>query len=256
MGINIEINWIFWESNMTKTVTNMTPSVKLSEADTINYAVNSMLCNVNTILPCKIIAVNSLRYDIQPLLNNLDFIGAPYAPPIIYNVPAMDIAGNGAGVIIEYIVGDVVAVGFSQRDMTSIKSTWTLQNPNSRRKFDLADALIISRLSNTAPTIYVKITTAGITLEGVSTPIIINTTGDATVNGDNININASSEANITAPTINLNGAVIASSTMAVGGGLSAPSASINDKDFATHTHSPGSYSNSGGSVTGVSGSVS
>ena len=41
--------------------------------------------------------------------------------------------------------------------------------------------IIIKRVSNTPPTIYIKVTDSGITIEGNNTPINVHTTGNASI---------------------------------------------------------------------------
>jgi len=147
-------------------------------------AIDYNLLNINTMIPCKIIEVDNTtnRYTIEPLNYGVAVDGSPLAPPLIYSVPAMSTRGNNAGLIIEYAVGDKVVVGFCQRDITNIKKDWTLSKPNSYRKFSLSDGVIINYINNTLPTIFVKVTSAGIEINAPSLPV--------TVNSQSANINS------------------------------------------------------------------
>ena len=167
-----------------------------SQANTLAYAINQSLLNLNTTFPAKIFAINDDgTFDIQPLINILNASSVPSAPPNIYNVPAGIIQGGNAGLIITYQVSDTVLVSCSQRDISAIKKTWTQGNPASYRKFNLADAIIIMQLNNTLPTIYVKIDSAGITINSPSLPL--------TANCQTASINATDSATINSPAINL-----------------------------------------------------
>lgn len=146
-----------------------------SQANTLAYAINQSLLNLNTTIPAIILAINDDgTFDIKPLLNIINASGVPSAPPNIYSVPASIVQGGTAGIIISYQINDTVLVSCSQRDISAIKKTWTQGNPASYRKFNLADAIIIGQLNNTSPTIYVKIDTSGITITAPSLPVIIN----------------------------------------------------------------------------------
>ena len=220
-------------NNNNTTSTTLTKEIFNSEGNTLNYAINQSLLDINTVQICKVISYNSGNRTcvVQSILNNINAKGFPLTPAIQYTVPIMDIAGNNCGIQIEYATGDLVMVGYSQRDITTIKLWFTQTpsspitkslNPNSYRKFNISDGIIIGRISSTAPTTVIKITSSGIDLEAGSTPITLNTSGNVNINGNNITLTGSN--------INLNGTV-----------------KINGTNFATHAHSG---VQSGGSNTG------
>lgn len=167
--------------------TTMSQDVGFSLTNTINYAVNQILMGVNTCLPCEIKEVTGNTYTIQPLNNIIGADGTPYVPSFIYNVPYSIETGGNAGFLIEPTVGDKVLVVFSQRDISIIKKEWARNNPESYRKFSLADAIIVKRLSNELPTIFVKATSAGIEITAPSLPVTI-TSQTANVNADTVNL--------------------------------------------------------------------
>lgn len=171
------------------TATTLNQNNLNSKTNQLEYAINSILLNVNTVLPCKILSIENNRASVQSIINMLDAQGNPLAYPIIHDVPIIQIVGGNAGIIIEYVVNDIVAVGFSQRDISTIKSTWATGNPGSYRKFSLADAIIIGKLSNELPTVHVKITAAGIEILAPDLPITA-TCQTATVNADQVDINS------------------------------------------------------------------
>lgn len=172
---------------MTGASSNITQDVRYSSANTLQYAFNQMLMGVNTCLPCEIIAITGNTYTIQPLNNTIGADGTPYAPPLIYNVPYALESGGNAGFIIEPAIGDKVLVVFSQRDISIIKKEWARNNPESYRKFSLADAIIVKRLSNDAPSIFIKVTSAGIEMTSPSLPVNVNA-DTVTVNADTVNL--------------------------------------------------------------------
>lgn len=211
----------------TSANTTYKPEVSNSLANSVNYAILQTLLNVNTMIPCKILAVNGLRYTVLILTNFLDSTGKPFTAPTIYDVPAMQLVGNGAGVIIEYAIGDVVQVGFCQRDISTVKQNWTQANPASYRKFSVSDGIILGYLSNTTPSVNITILSTGITINSNNTPVVINPgTSPVTINGDLV---VTGTATI--------------DTDAVIDGLS----------FNAHVHGPGSYNVAAAPVLGSSG---
>ena len=234
----------------------------------INYCINNVLMQLNTILPAKIISVSGQFATIETLLIPKG-LNQPSPNPIqISGVPLGQIVGGNAGIIIDYQPNDVVLCGAVQRDISSMRNTWTGGVAPSNRKFNLSDVVVICKLSNTLPTTYVKVTDAGgveIKCSG-SQPVSITTTGNVTANCNNAiitasgnvtancvnaNVTATGQATITAPTINLTGNVI------ISGSLTCATAVVGGKDFATHTHGHGTYATptGGGAVGGDSGIV-
>lgn len=189
-------------------------SVSNSKTNTIKYAINQSLLNVNTILPCEIMAINGNRYTIQILTNYIDSTGKPSDAPTIYNVPYAVIQGGNAGVIITPIVGDAVAVGFSQRDISIVKQNWKKSNPGSFRKFSVSDAIILGTLTNTPPTINITINQDGIVINAPSLPVQMNC--------QTAEINADQSATINTPRVIIGGA----STAIVGGNFQILNASM------------------------------
>ncbi len=230
---------------MTQTSTTLTRDVFNSEGNTINYAIAQKMLLINSIMICQVISYDTEKRtcNVVSILNGIMATGTPIAPPTQYEVPIMDIAGNGCGIEIEYAANDIVIVGYNQRDFTGLKNLWNNDpgepiatsvnfNPNSYRQFNLADGVILGRLSNVAPTIKIKLTSAGIDIESGGEPVTINTTGDLVINCNKATVTATSEIDLAAPTVKI-------------GGI----------DFATHTHESGTYTAGATPVTGISGTV-
>lgn len=256
--------------------TTLTRDVLNSEANQIDYAIKQKMLQINTAIPCEVQSYNSTTRtcNIMPIINNIDGSGNPIQPPILYNVPISDDVGNDCGLEIEYVKGDIVIVLFCQRDISNLKTWWnngntTINssfNPASYRLFNIADGIIIKRISNKPPTVKIKIASDGISIQAVGLPVDINC--------ETTNINSTSKVNITAPEINLNGPVkvtgALTSTVSVtaptvtGGTTTISNAGINNSSgdvningapFRAHEHSAGTYSAPNGAVSGVSGAI-
>lgn len=152
------------------------------------YIANNLLMTINTVFPAKITAISGLRATIQTIINTLA-INQPSPPPmVIEDVPIAQLTGGNAGIIIEYKVGDVVLCGAIQRDISSIKNNWQQANPASARKFSVSDAIILFHLSNSLPTVYVKINNNGIEITAPNKSVAVNAS-NVTVTADNTVVN-------------------------------------------------------------------
>jgi hypothetical protein len=158
------------------TKTNWTPDVDYTESNQIQFAMQQMLMGLNTAMLAKVICVNSdSTLDVQPLTNYLDVDKSPITPNPIYNIPYGKLFGNGAGIITEYGDGDTVLILCCQRDITITKKTLAQSNPDSFRKFDANDAIVLLNLSNINPGVFISILKSGITIQAPNTPV--NVTG-------------------------------------------------------------------------------
>jgi hypothetical protein len=171
--------------------TTYSPEISNSQANTLQYAINQALLAINTLSPAKITAINGLRYTVEILVNYIDSNGIPYSAPTLYDIPTQILGGDGAGVIVEYAVGDVVNVGFCQRDISIVKQEWVTANPASYRKFNVSDGIILGYLTNTLPAVNITITKNGIILNSNNTPVTINSgSGNVEINANDVTINS------------------------------------------------------------------
>lgn len=176
-----------------------------TNADTtslLKFAMQSMMLNVNTAYAGKIISINQSanKYAVQPIVNPLSTTGQPLTAPIIYDVPSVIVSGASAGVIIDYVVGDIVLVVCFSRDSTNAVKNQGVENPASSRKFSIADSCIVGKIPTSLPTTYVHIKSDG-DVEVHGTNVVTNCT-NSTVNCTTSTTNATT-ANVNASTIKL-----------------------------------------------------
>ena len=145
---------------------------------------NNSLMSLNTLFPAKIVEINGLRATIETIINPIFVNQSSPSPMTITNVPIGQLSGNGAGIIIQYAKDDIVLCGAIQRDISSIKNTWSQANPASARKFSLSDAVILLQLSNSLPEVFIEVLKTGV---NVTAPVV-------TINSNNINLGGSGGA--------------------------------------------------------------
>jgi len=190
------------------------------EYNQLLFMIRQVLSKVNVAALCEVLAVHGGGLgpvgfvDLQPLVNQVDGYGNAIPQGVLHNIPYMRMQGGVNAIILDPQVGDVGVTVFADRDITAVKNTAKQANPNSNRRFDVADGLYLGGLLNGTPTQYVEFTAGGITVVSPS------------------------EITLQAPIINLEGAVVASSTINATGEVTG-----NGKQLSTHTHSgvqPGS----------------
>jgi len=198
---------------MTNIIASRELNSDLSLTDSLDFYRTKIFQQINTLTLGKVLGVDlaTKRLEVQPLINGVDTNNAPIIPPIIYDVPFGTIRGGSAGIITEYQVGDTVIIGFCQRQIDATKATMGPSTPTLYRYFSLQDAVVLSHWSNTDPTIFIELSSAGITVQAGAQPVAITSTGNVTVNAQHATINATN--------IDLNGTL-----------------SINGKPYLSHAH--------------------
>ena len=256
--------------------TTLAPSNRNGGVNQLDYAIQSRVYDLNTMLPCEVIATrtkdNMNFYDVQSLLYPRDPKGQPARDennvliprPIMHNVTSSIMSAGICAIIMNYQKGDKVWVNFCQRDLTnSINSGFQPATPASARALSLCDGVIKCHIDNLSPDTY----TTNIKFNSDGT-LSITTTSEKPLNvisGGDVNVTSNGNTTITAPTIKLNGDVTisGSTTMQNGAnitnGLTTDTATIGGKNFATHVHNnippQGTYTapSGGGLVAGTSG---
>lgn len=224
---------------MVKPVSStLSPSNRNGAINQLDYAIQSRIYDLNTMLPCEILTIysgdngNNL-YDVKSLLNPrdakgrpaVDENGTPISPPTIPRVTASIIAGGISAIIIPYAVGDKVWVSFCQRDITNaIGAKFQTTTPASARALSLCDGVIKCHIDNKEPdsyTTFIKFMPDG--------TLSITVTDGKPMNFKASTFNFDGDVNITGSTTMQDG-------VDVTGGLTTDTASIGGINFATHVH--------------------
>ena len=181
------------------------PSDLAGDYNALVFIVKQILNRANISAVCEVKAVRGGGVgqqgyvDLQPLLNQIDGYGDSIPPGILHNVPFFRLQSGSSAIIIDPQVGDVGLAVFSDRDISAIKFQYnngTMSsvlsngaNPNSRRRFDVADGLFFGGFFNGTPTQYIQFQSNKILISSPS----------------NVVINSPVEIDITSPLINLSG---------------------------------------------------
>lgn len=102
--------------------------------------------------------------DVQPMVNMLD--GANNATPhgTIYHIPYLRLQGGTNAIILDPVINDIGICVFAHSDITSVKNTGAISNPNSGRNNAPADGLYIGGVLNGVPQQYIMFAGGGISV--------------------------------------------------------------------------------------------
>lgn len=152
---------------------NQTPNDAAGQFNAIQFIARQLLnkCSVAALVEVKactnsggVAAVGFV--DVQPLVNQTDGYGNAIEHGTIYKLPYFRLQGGENAVIIDPQVGDIGIAVFSDVDISKVKETKKRANPGSRRRFDMADGMYFGGMLNGIPSVYVRVTSAGIDIHG------------------------------------------------------------------------------------------
>ena len=179
----------------------------LCEYDKVISQFNSLITNVNTAIPCKVVAIEKQEQrgvnivgfvDIQLMIEQTNGQKKGNETAIVCNVPYIRIQGGTNAVIIDPEINDLGVAIFASRDITNFKEARRQTPPATWRKFSISDAIYIGGIRNQKPVQYIHFRNDGI--EIYSPKRVHITTPTVLIDSDNTTINTSAKT-----TINANG---------------------------------------------------
>lgn len=163
-------------------VLNARPEQTVPGAAQDKYIIESLISNIHTMIPVKILSVtvpaDTLapigRCEVQPLVQQIDGSNNTYDLGKIINVPYLRVQGGSNAIVIDPQVGDVGLCGFCERDISIVKRTGELSAPDNRRRYDINSAVYMFTMMSGTPTQYIHFKSSGVNIK---------TTGDLNING-------------------------------------------------------------------------
>ena len=209
----------------------------LCEYDKVISQFNSLITNVNTAMPCKVVAIEKQEQrgvnivgfvDIQLMIEQTNGQKKGNETAIICNVPYIRIQGGTNAVIIDPEINDLGVAIFSSRDITNFKEARRQTPPATWRKFSISDAIYIGGIRNQKPVQYIHFRNDGIEIYSpkrvhITTPTVLIDSDNTTINTSaKTTINANGGCEINAETTNngnvkINGNAKISGNLLVGG---------------------------------------
>lgn len=122
------------------------------------------------------------RCSIRPLVQQIDGNNNVYSRGEIKNVPYLRVQGGKNAVIIDPVVGDVGLAGFCDRDISMVKRTGESAAPNTRRQYDINDAVYMFTCMSGEPEQYIHFTENEIHVTSPSKVLIDSPLVEATQN--------------------------------------------------------------------------
>lgn len=205
----------------------------LCEYDKVISQFNSLITNVNTAIPCKVVAIEKQEQrgvnivgfvDIQLMIEQTNGQKKGNETAIVCNVPYIRIQGGTNAVIIDPEINDLGVAIFASRDITNFKEARRQTPPATWRKFSISDAIYIGGIRNQKPVQYIHFRNDGIEIYSpkrvhITTPTVLIDSDNTTINTSaKTTINANGGCEINAETTN-NGNVLINGNTKISGNL-------------------------------------
>jgi len=191
----------------TQTYTGTAPPAAYSgDWNQMEFAIRSVMAGMatTTLVQIKAVRAQSGGYvvDVQPMVAQVDGAGNAVEHGVIHGMPVWRVQGGTSAVIVEPAVGDIGVAVFCSSDISGVKKNEAPSPPGSFRKFDWGDGIYLGGVMGAAPTQFVRMDAAGITLTS-PTAVTVDT-----------------------PTATFTGNIV-----------TGPGSTFGGKSFDTHTHS-------------------
>lgn len=133
-------------------------STNLTEFNTLDFYIDGKLLRINTIKICKITSVNDDgTVNVLPMVNRLNGKKEPLPTVELKGFPILRQQGGNSGFIIEYQVGDIVLVGFCDRDPQAVIRSKKEAAPSTFTPFPLSGGIVLGAVLFEDAQIYVKV---------------------------------------------------------------------------------------------------
>lgn len=142
----------------------------------LQRTLQGMLGKMHTLTLVVVKAVNKSdkTCSVQPLTMLIDGANNAYERGIVENVPYFRLQGGGNAIICDPVVNDIGLALFCERDISMVKRNKKAMPPNTKRQYDLNDALYLGGYLNEAPEQYIEFLDSGMNIKS---------TGDVNING-------------------------------------------------------------------------
>lgn len=124
----------------------------------LDFFVDGKLLEINTIKICQVTKVNGDFVNVKPLVLGLDGENKPIESTELKGLPIARQQGGTSGFVIEYNVGDIVLVGFCDRDPQAVIRSKKEAAPSTYCPFPLSGGIVLGAVLFNVPEVYIKTT--------------------------------------------------------------------------------------------------
>ena len=175
--------------------TNYRASQSVGGAAEFEAIVRSLMGKNHTLMLGEVMAITqeasstaAVGYlSVRPMVFMVDGSNNNYARATINNVPFFRLQAGGNAVILNPKVGDIGLIAYCERDISMVKRNKKQAAPNSRRQFNINDAVYLGGMLNGVPSQYIHFTDNKIIVKAATEIVLdapqVTATGKFTASG-------------------------------------------------------------------------
>lgn len=166
----------------------------LTEFQALDFFIDNKILEINTLKLCQVTKVNNNNtVNVKQLVLNLDGQKKPIPAVEWPNFPILRQQGGTSGFVIEYKVGDIVLVGFCDRDPQAVIRSKKESAPTTYLPFPLSGGIVLGAVLFANAQVYLKTTDKVYCVGNFDVSLNANIQGNLTVGGDS-NVTGNNEA--------------------------------------------------------------
>jgi len=207
----------------------------------LNTLIDKKISDMHICLPAKILEYDHSKQQakVKPLINKFVNKDNTIILPDIYNVPVMQLSSGQASITMPVNINDTVLLLFSEASLEEWLTNGQLATPDDPRRNNLTDAIALLGLRDFSKPAQADNNT-DLLIKYDNSEIRFKPAGkldikcsDATLQVDNLVING--KVDITG-NVKIDGDLEVTSNVKVSNKITSTTATIGNKDFATHAH--------------------
>lgn len=134
-------------------------TTNLTDFNALDFYIDGKILKINTIKICKVTAINDDKtLNVLPMVKKLDGKKEPISTNELKGLPILRQQGGTSGFIVDYSVGDIVLVGFCDRDSQAVIRSKKEAAPATYTPFPLSAGIVLGAVLFEEAQIYVKVT--------------------------------------------------------------------------------------------------
>lgn len=176
------------QSQDNQNLSFLRPEESVGGAMQFQAVLKNMLGKMHTVMLVEVVDVDAKgigdvgTVDIRPMVMMIDAENNVIERGTIYKVPFFRLQSGGNAVVIDPQKGDIGIALFCERDISTVVRTKADAAPNTKRQFDLSDALYLGAFLGSAPAQYIYFKESGIDIKSTG-GINITSASDVNING-------------------------------------------------------------------------
>ena len=152
----------------------------------LSFMIDGKIKQINTLKICQVTAANADgTVNVKKMVLSLDGNNEPLQASEWKNFSVLQPQGGSGAFVVSYQPGDIVLVGFCDRDPQAVRRTRKEAAPGTQLTFPLSSGIVLGAVYFNAPSVYVKATDKVYVNGDLDVTGSENISADVTVAGNN-----------------------------------------------------------------------